>query len=196
MRDLDDTDLEILRLLVADGRRPYSEIADVVDLSPPAVSDRVARLREQGVIRQFTVDVDRSKLRSGHSVLVDFAVRPDGVDEVRDALRDAEGVEHVFVTASGGVVFYANAPGNDVREWLDAVVDWSLVRDYEVELVSNVEWAATAGGTEFALSCVECGNTVTSEGVMRRVDGDIKQFCCSSCEERYVEQYEELQESA
>ena len=196
MRDLDDTDLEILRLLVADSRRPYSEIADVVDLSPPAVSDRVARLKEQGIIRQFTVDVDRSQLRSGHAVLVDLAATPGGVADVRDVLRDTEGVEHVFVTASGRVVFYANAPGDDVREWLDAVVDWDLVRDYEVELVSDVEWAATAGGTEFALSCVECGNTVTSEGVMRRVDGDVKQFCCSSCEDRYVERYEELRESA
>ena len=196
MRNLDDTDLEILRLLVADSRRPYSEIAEVVDLSPPAVSDRVARLKEQGVIRQFTVDVDRSQLQSGHSVMVDLAVTPGGVAEVKSVLCDTEGVEHVFVTASGRVVFYANAPGDDVREWLDAVVDWDLVRDYEVELVSDVEWAATAGGTEFALSCVECGNTVTREGVMRRVDGEIKQFCCSSCEERYVEQYEELRESA
>ena len=196
MRDLDDTDLEILRLLVADGRRPYSEIADAVDLSPPAVSDRVARLKEQGVIRQFTADIDRSKLRSGHSVLVNLSVVPDGVAEMRDTLSGTDGVEHVFVTAGGRVVFYATTPGDDVREWLDAVVDWELVRDHGVELVSDVEWAATAGGTEFALSCVECGNEVTSEGVVRRVDGDVKQFCCSSCEERYLDRYRELQESA
>ena len=196
MRELDETDLEILRLLVADSRRPYSEIADIVDLSPPAVSDRVARLEEQGIIRQFTVDVDRSKLREGRPVLVTLTVAPTGVDATRDSLRDADGVEHVFVTASGRVVFYADAPGTGVREWLDAILDWDRIREYEVELVSDVEWAATAGGTEFALSCVECGNTVTSEGVMRRVDGEVKQFCCSSCESRYLDRYEELQESA
>ena len=31
--DLDETDLEILQLLMADARRPYSEIAEVVDQS-------------------------------------------------------------------------------------------------------------------------------------------------------------------
>ena len=196
MRELDETDLEILRLLVDDSRRPYSEIADVVDLSPPAVSDRVARLEDQGIIRQFTVEVDRSKLREGRPVLVTLSVVPGGVEETRDALRDADGVEHVFVTASGRVVFYADSPGTDVRQWLDAVLDWDLVREYDVDLVSDVEWTATAVGTEFALSCVECGNTVTSEGVMRRVDGEVKQFCCSSCESRYVDRYEELRESA
>ena len=40
MRDIDDTDRELLRLLLEDARRPYSELAEAVDLSPPAVSDR------------------------------------------------------------------------------------------------------------------------------------------------------------
>jgi DNA-binding Lrp family transcriptional regulator len=46
MRDLDETDLEILQLLLSDARRPYSDIAETVGLSAPAVSDRVSRLRE------------------------------------------------------------------------------------------------------------------------------------------------------
>ena len=50
MRDLDETDLEILQLLLSNARRPYSDIADVVGLSPPAVSDRVSRLQETGRI--------------------------------------------------------------------------------------------------------------------------------------------------
>ena len=41
MRGLDDTDREILRLLLENGRKPYREIASAVDLSAPAVSDRV-----------------------------------------------------------------------------------------------------------------------------------------------------------
>ncbi|MFC6725497.1 Lrp/AsnC family transcriptional regulator, partial [Halobium palmae] len=60
MRDLDDTDREILRLLLANARRPYSDIAEHVGLSAPAVSDRVERLQELGVVRGFTLDLDRS----------------------------------------------------------------------------------------------------------------------------------------
>jgi DNA-binding Lrp family transcriptional regulator len=58
MRDLDETDLEILSLLAEDARRPFSEIGERVGLSGPAVSDRVTRLEETGVIQGFTVDVD------------------------------------------------------------------------------------------------------------------------------------------
>jgi len=47
MRDLDDTDLEILSLLAEDARRPFSEIGERVGLSGPAVSDRVTRLRSR-----------------------------------------------------------------------------------------------------------------------------------------------------
>ncbi|PSQ15534.1 ArsR family transcriptional regulator [Halobacteriales archaeon QS_8_69_26] len=195
MRDLDETDVEILRLLAEDGRRPYSDIADRVDLSPPAVSDRVDRLREQGVIRRFTADIDRTKLRESSPVLVTLAVEPASVDAVRESLAAAPAVEHVFTTANARVVFNANVP-RDVRGWLLSTVDPDAVREYDVDPIESVEWRITVEGTDFAVSCAECGNTVTEEGVTARVGGEVTQFCCPSCEERYRDRYEELAEAA
>ncbi|MEF8867891.1 MAG: Lrp/AsnC family transcriptional regulator, partial [Haloarculaceae archaeon] len=124
MRDLDETDLEILRLLLADARRPYSDIAEAVDLSPPAVSDRVARLREAGVIRRFTLDVDRSQLREGIPVLVELALDAGSeVPSVRETLLEAGPVEHVFTTAAADLVLYARVPDGDVAGWLDGTLD-------------------------------------------------------------------------
>jgi DNA-binding Lrp family transcriptional regulator len=196
MRDLDETDLEILQLLMRDARTPWSDIAEVVDLSPPAVSDRVARLREVGVVRRFTVDLDRSQLREGVPVLVDIAVAPGDLDPVREALAEADAVEHAFTTASGHLVVQAGVPDGDVREWLFRVVDPDAVAEYEVTLLTDVEWTPSLGGTEFALTCAECGNTVTSEGVAARVGDDLHQFCCPSCRERFEERYEELEADA
>lgn len=51
MHDLDATDLEILELLMSDARRPWSDIAEIVDLTPPAVSDSVARLQEVALLK-------------------------------------------------------------------------------------------------------------------------------------------------
>lgn len=51
MSKLDQKDIEILQLLQEDARRPYSEIANKVDLSPPTISDRVERLKEHGVVK-------------------------------------------------------------------------------------------------------------------------------------------------
>jgi DNA-binding Lrp family transcriptional regulator len=123
MHERDDTDAEILRLLVEDARRPYSDIADVVDLSAPAVRDRIERLREVGIIRRFTVDVDRSQLRAGVPVLIDVAVVPSAVERVRTALEAADGVEHVFVTADAHVVI----PMSGVVDSLNLAVSTALL---------------------------------------------------------------------
>jgi len=196
MRELDETDLEILQLLVADARRPYKEIADAVELSPPTVSDRVERLRELGVVRRFTVDVDRSLLSEGVAVLVDLTVKPGRVADVREGVAGIDGVEHVFETADGGVVFHARLRDGAVEPMLADALDLDAVREYDVRLLSDSSWHPEPREVEFALECDECGNTVTSEGESVRIDGDVYQFCCSSCKSRFEEQYEELKEAA
>ena len=194
--DLDDRDMEILDLLTEDARRPYSEIAEAVGLSAPAVSDRVRRLCDFGVIRQFTLALDRSQLREGVSVLVTLRVDPDETDAVRRALVDAEGVGHVFTTADSRVVFRATVPDTDVYDWLSGVVDPARIVEYDVDLLADVDWSPDVEGTDFALSCVECGNRVTSEGVAKRFDGDLYQFCCESCESKFAERYERYERAA
>lgn len=194
MRDLDATDLEILRLLVEDARRPYSRIAEVVGLSAPTVSDRVDRLVEEGVIRRLTADVDRSKLQGGVDVLVEIDVAPDATTAVRDAVAAIPGIEHVFTTADGDVVAYGRVPTGDVRSLLGDHVDVSVVRDLSVRLVTDARWNPGVEATAFALSCDECGNTVDEEGRSARLGGELYHFCCGSCLGRFEDRYEAIRE--
>ncbi|MGM0590778.1 MAG: AsnC family transcriptional regulator [Halobacteriota archaeon] len=199
MRDLDETDLEILQLLLSNARRPYSDIADAVGLSPPAVSDRVARLQELGVIRRFTIDIDRSQLRKGIPVLVSLTASAAGqnVSSVKETLLSAGAVEHVFTTATGDLVVVARVPDNDVADWLeDTLGEHAQIDDVEVTLLAGADWSPDLGGTDFALACAQCGNTVDSQGTAARIDGRLYQFCCPSCESRFEEKYEQLQRGA
>ena len=199
MRDLDETDLEILSLLAADARRPFSEIGERVGLSGPAVSDRVTRLGETGVIEGFTIDVDRTKLRAGVPVLVDVTLpanRPETLDAARDRVRDADAVEHVFVTAEGDLRIYGRVGGRNVREWVQGLFDGVAVEEYALTLVDEFEWTPSIEGVEFALTCAECSNTVDSEGETARIDGEVYHFCCPSCLSRFRERYQRLEEGA
>jgi len=196
MRDLDETDLEILQALMDDARRPWAEIAETVDLSPPAVSDRVDRLQELGVLRRFTLDLDRSKLRDGVPVLVTVEPARGAVDDLRASFRAADAVEHLFTTAEQDLICYARIHEGDVPRWLSRTVDDESVDDYGVTLLTEGEWTPTVGGTGFALTCAECGNRVTSEGTTARIGGEIRQFCCPSCEGRFEARYERLDEAA
>lgn len=196
MEDLDEIDLEILSMLAEDARRPFSEIGEAVDLSGPAVSDRVTRLQDAGIIERFTIDVDRAQLRAGVPVLVQVALPAASVETVRERVRGSDGVEHVFVTAEGDVWFYARAEAQNVRSWVAGLLSDVDVEGYSVTLVDDFEWTPSVEGLEFALSCAECGNTVDSEGETARIDGEVYHFCCPSCLDRFETRYRRLEEGA
>lgn len=58
----DSIDIQILSILQLQGRRHLSEIAKQVDLSPPAVMERVKRLEAQGVIKSYQAVIDAKKV--------------------------------------------------------------------------------------------------------------------------------------
>lgn len=57
-RSIDATDRRILRLLSRNARASYRDIADEVGLSANAVTQRIRRLEESGVIRGYTALLD------------------------------------------------------------------------------------------------------------------------------------------
>lgn len=194
MRTLDDTDREILRLLLEDARRPFSDIAEHVDLSAPAVSDRVDRLREIGVVEGFTLRIDDAKLTAGLDALVRLSVPPADADHVHGALVDDDRVEHAFLTADGDVTFTARVEPDGVRPLVDDAVGLDAVDELDVGVVDRHDWSPALGDADLAVDCVVCDNTVTAEGESARIDGTLYHFCCGSCRAHFEQRYERLEE--
>jgi Lrp/AsnC family transcriptional regulator, leucine-responsive regulatory protein len=71
---LDDCNLAILSQLTAEPRIPIRELARRVDMSAPAVTERILRLRDAGVIRREWLEIDQQAI--GFSVLAYVRVRP------------------------------------------------------------------------------------------------------------------------
>jgi Lrp/AsnC family leucine-responsive transcriptional regulator len=59
---LDDTDWRLLEALQRDGRASYADLGRVVGLSPSAVTERVRRLEDTGVITGYSCEIDPEKL--------------------------------------------------------------------------------------------------------------------------------------
>ncbi|MEU3187688.1 Lrp/AsnC family transcriptional regulator [Streptomyces sp. NPDC006923] len=73
----DVTDWHILDVLQRDGRASFAELARAVSMSPSAVTERVRRLEEAGVISGYTAVVDRERL--GRPILAFVRLRyPNG----------------------------------------------------------------------------------------------------------------------
>ncbi len=71
---LDDIDQRILEILSSDSRASLKELGQQASLSSPAVSERLRRLEERGVIRGFTVEIDPSAL--GYTLQALVRIRP------------------------------------------------------------------------------------------------------------------------
>jgi Lrp/AsnC family transcriptional regulator, leucine-responsive regulatory protein len=99
---VDDLDLALLRALASDARQSQRSLAKQIEMSPPAVADRLARLERSGVIRGYRVDIDWAAL--GYPVVVYLAVTAGaGLDlsEIIRAIKALPEAEDMSVVTGG-----------------------------------------------------------------------------------------------
>lgn len=137
MAEIDAKDVEILRLLEEDSRRPYSEIAQRVDLSPPTVSDRIDRLRNRGVIERMTIEINRDALDDWPAVLV--RLEPDRGDpaELERDVVDIEFTESVTRTAEGTLYVRMRGPMSEIRTLLVDDIGLLASEIAEISMISS-----------------------------------------------------------
>ena len=100
--EVDELDLALLRALATDARQSQRALARAVEMSPPAVADRLARLERSGAIRGYRVDVDWAAL--GFPVVVYLAVTAGpGMDlsEIIRAIRAMPEAQDMSVVTGG-----------------------------------------------------------------------------------------------
>jgi Lrp/AsnC family leucine-responsive transcriptional regulator len=97
---VDDIDRSLLTLLQADASQSYATLGQSVGLSTGAAHERVRKLRERGVIRRTTIEVDHDAVGRGMLafVLVEASTWM-GSDETRDALMALPDVQEAHIVA-------------------------------------------------------------------------------------------------
>ena len=96
--EIDDLDLALLRALAADARQSQRALARQIEMSPPAVADRLARLERAGAIRGYRAEIDWEVL--GLPVVVYLAVTAGAgmeLSEIIRAIRVLPEAEHMSV---------------------------------------------------------------------------------------------------
>jgi Lrp/AsnC family leucine-responsive transcriptional regulator len=97
---LDDTDFQIINLLVANGRASFAQIGAEVGLSPHGAADRVRRLQQAGVITGYTATVALENVGRALDAFIDVQLMPRTAPETFEAfLATLPAVQEVaFVT--------------------------------------------------------------------------------------------------
>ena len=79
---MDELDRRILQLLKENARTPVKEIARQINLTSPAVSSRIHRLEQEGVIGGYTVVLRRPGAASQVQALVSVLASAAGREEL------------------------------------------------------------------------------------------------------------------
>ena len=78
---MDALDRKIIHLLTENARMPVKEIAQKINLTSPAVSSRIHRLEQEGVIGGYTVQLHRPDEPNRVGALVSVQTSPDRREE-------------------------------------------------------------------------------------------------------------------
>jgi len=59
---LDEMDLKILDILIEDARKPYIDVAKVLDISSGTVNVRIRKMEELGIIKSSAISLDYERM--------------------------------------------------------------------------------------------------------------------------------------
>jgi Lrp/AsnC family transcriptional regulator for asnA, asnC and gidA len=89
---LDDVNLQIIAILARDCSTPFVEIAKQIGISDATVHARVKRLKDEGIIRRFTLSLNNDLLGYDHLAFAGINVRPGFADRITEELSNLEEV--------------------------------------------------------------------------------------------------------
>ncbi|MBG6064948.1 Lrp/AsnC family transcriptional regulator [Micromonospora ureilytica] len=97
---VDEIDLALLAALQADATQAYADLGKRVGLSAGSAHERVRKLRERGVIRRTTIDVDPAAVNCGVLAFVMLQANAwMGNPPTRDALAAIPEIQEAHIIA-------------------------------------------------------------------------------------------------
>jgi len=92
-KDLDQYDIDILKRLEDDGKIPFSQIAEDLNISNTMVHQRVSKLRKEGILTRHSIVIDEKKL--GYEWGAFSGVIINETRKTDDIIKDLEKVPEV-----------------------------------------------------------------------------------------------------
>jgi DNA-binding Lrp family transcriptional regulator len=135
--NLDKVDLSILRLLQENARATVKEIAEKVHLSTTPVHERIKRMEQSGVIKQYATLVDHTKVKKGLMVICYVSLKEHSKNAGMKFIKSINALNEVIecYNISGEFDFMLKV----VEENMDSYYDFHVNRLSQIENMGNVQ---------------------------------------------------------
>jgi len=135
--DVDEKDRAILQLLQENAKLTVREIAHQVHLSPTPVHERIKRMEDTGVIRQYAALVDHSKVKKGLMVICYVSIKEHNKKSGAKFIKVINELEEVIecYNISGEFDFMLKV----VVENMDAYYDFHVNKLSQLENIGQLQ---------------------------------------------------------
>ena len=95
---MDSTDKKILNILQGNARISMKELGTLVGLTSPAVTDRVRRLEEEGIIEGYRTIIKRGRIQKGMAAFINMEIPSSSWQKLARYCEDSPYVLELYHT--------------------------------------------------------------------------------------------------
>jgi Lrp/AsnC family transcriptional regulator for asnA, asnC and gidA len=140
MKNIDELDYEIMRILLEDASVNYETIASKVDTSLGTVHNRIKRMKEEGIISRILPEIDAEKLGYGICALVDVRIKGGHLEELQKKFSENANVCSIYdITGEYDTMFVTKFKDTEsLNTFIKELAGQKFVLRTNTKLVLNV----------------------------------------------------------
>jgi len=187
LKPLDKKDLIILDELIKDGRISLSDLAEKIKLSVPATATRVDKLVHNGIIENFTVNIDFSLLVDGKPNLILIKTDLKKAESLANTLYKERFIKKIyFTTGKYNLLLLTHYITDSQKSQLLSVIQsFDEVQDIDVlwlydDLKAKSELVVD-DLKSMKIICDYCKREFSGEIFSKVIGNKKRYFCCNTC---------------
>ncbi len=136
---IDELDRKIVNELLADSRASFREISKKLGTTTATVIKRVKRLKEEGVIREYTATLDYAKMDYDIHVLIQMRISKGKLFQMEKKIATHPHVTNVYdVTGENDAVIFARFKSTrEMDRFLKEIQTYDFVERTRTSLILN-----------------------------------------------------------
>lgn len=131
---MDKTDCKLIQILHENSRISIVDLSRKVNLSRPSVKERINKLVEQGIIKNFTIQISLEPVKQTITFFTELSHVRLSMEKALQLLKDNPYVNEVHIV-SGDVNYLVKATVNNTTEMKELLEKWMQIANVKSSIV-------------------------------------------------------------